>query len=230
MRYRIRPRVVALFLLPPVMYFAYLSAKWGAAEVLAMPARNAMAIWEKAGHVTNDDQWERAADNLRKAYRLNPYNAAFALDLGILYEWKALQYQSWARDAHVNREKAVAYFYDAIKCRPNWGYAWANYAYSKMLNQQIDVDALKKAIVFAQWESATQRKVIVIGILLWDILDDETRAQLTSETRRAIELQPKKIIDIAYSMGWQKPLHPLLTRKNDIEYLERLTVAKTASK
>ena len=142
-------------------------AAWGVADILAWPAREAMKTWSQQGQIEDTAQWQRVTDKMYWAQRLNPNSADYAMDLGRLYEWQALDQLPWTTHAHTHRKKAIAHFKTATIQRPSWGFAWIHYAQSKTLNQEFGpevVNALEKAMVLAPWEVAVQRKVIWLGI------------------------------------------------------------------
>jgi len=194
------------------------------ADVQAIPARNAMSKWEKSLSI-NNDEWERVSVRMHAAFELNSLSADYAMDLGRLYEWQALQKERWTQHAHQHRELAIQYFRTTTQLRPSWGFAWAHLAQSKIINQELDketIAALEKAMVLAPWEIGVQRKVISVGFALWTNLSEDMQEQILRELERAVQLQPGAMIKLAIKQGWVKHLVPLLKDERDLKYLVQL--------
>lgn len=203
----------------------YWSARFMWADVQAMPARNIMNQWEKTLHIENIEEWERASAHLHTAFELNPLSADYAMDLGRLYEWQALQQRRWTQHAHQYREKAIYYFRIATQLRPSWGFAWVHLVQSKISNQELDeeaIAALEKAMVLAPWEIGVQSKVISIGLILWPDLSEDMQQQLSRALERAVQLQPRAMIQQAVQQAWVERIKPLLNDENDLNYLASL--------
>ena len=207
-----------------VLLIAAIAAKWGWADLQANSARSYMNKWEKQRQINDQDEWNKAFTRMATAYNLHPGNAEYAADIGRLYEWRALQHPGWHRDAKKYRTKAIKYFKKAVEIRPTWGFIWAHYAQSKVLNQQFDqdtIEALEKAMVLNPWEIKVQQKVIWLGLNLWDKLTENTRDMLKSEINRSLELQPKETLQLAIRTNKENIVKPLLNEQQT-ELLEKL--------
>lgn len=225
MEYKMLRRLCVSIALVIVLFLLYWSARFMWADVQAIPARNALSKWEQVLKIENNDEWERASVHMHAAFELNPLSADYAMDLGRLYEWQALQKGRWTRHAHHHRELAIQYFRTTTQLRPSWGFAWAHLAQSKIINQELDketIAALEKAMVLAPWEIGVQSKVISVGFALWANLSPDVQEQLLRELERAVQLQAGAMIRLATKQGWVKHLEPLLRDEGDLKYLAQL--------
>lgn len=224
MKYKILHRLYASIALVILFFLLYWSARFMWADIQAIPARNAIIKWEKALNI-DDNEWQMVSVRLHAAFELNSLSADYAMDLGRLYEWQALQKRRWTKHAHHHRELAIQYFRTATQLRPSWGFAWAHLAQSKIINQELDketIAALEKAMVLAPWEIGVQKKVISVGFVIWNNLSKELQEQISRELERAIQLQPRAMIELATKQGWVKHIEPLLSDERDLQYLAQL--------
>jgi len=168
------------------------ACRWGWADIQAIGERNVMQGWESARMVSDEQSWQRAVQRLYLAAELDEENAVHFADLGRAHEWRALQYPIWTRQSKEFRTKAIQHYLQAVELRPTWGYLWAHYAYSKVLNKEFDANtviALDKAMTLAPWESEVQLKIIWIGLNLWDFLSEEMHGRLAQTISRSLAMQ-----------------------------------------
>jgi len=194
------------------------------ADIMTLPARNTMTMWEQQGTVSNQQEWRAALAQMQQAHHLEGSNADYVFDLGRLFEWQALTQSQWTLHAHRYRSQAIRYFRTVTTMRPSWGFAWAHLAASKVLNQELDneaIAALEKALVLGPWEPGTQRKVIWLGTSIWNQLPIELQDKLKLGLRRALRLQPREVIDITIATGWEDHILPFLEQELDRQYLKR---------
>jgi len=187
-------------------------------------ARAWMKIWEGQGNVRDVRQWDRAYSRLLLARRLNPLNADYSADLGRLMEWRAWS-QSPVSPEYVSARTDAEFFYtEAIRARPGWGYAWANFAQNRLLRGQTDEDffrALEMAVVRAPWEPRVLQQVAWMGMATWDELPIRMRPIVSEGIRRAVELEnfPYEIVRLAVQYDWLDDLRPMLHTDRQLEAL-----------
>ena len=216
-------------------FFFAICALWsfvyGVANLNAKLSRNQILLWEKKGFVDSETSWEEARDRMLLASSLSPFDADYSFDMGTIYEWGALKHSIWTKEARVRRGLAIEWYRKAISGRPSFGIAWASLAHSKALNQEMDVEvfeALERAMMYGSWEPAVQRKVIWIGLSLWDQLPGNVASQLTASLVRALsnERQAKFVIAAAVQLDKADVLLPLIKEKWHIDLLEQETKKK----
>ncbi len=218
-RAAVTTRVFYGFCLLVVLLMAAVAARWGWADLQALGARNLMTQWEKDLAVGTDSDWRRAVERMTVAVQLHPDDAGYAADLGRIYEWGAQRYPVWHRESQAMRARATHYFQHAVSLRPAWGYMWAQYAYSKILNQGLDqdaLDALEKAMVLAPWEADVQLKVIWSGLHIWDQLPDDMRAMVRNEITRALAIQAGPALNLIARTRRHAVVEPLLDDRQQV--------------
>jgi len=192
-----------------------LSAAFGAADISALGPRSHMAVWDNLGHVGKEADIAGLSKQLELAASLNPYDAEIIFDLGALYEWKAQNHSAWSSAARENRAMAIKQFRAAAIIRPSWSSAWAHLAYTKVLDQQFDseaMNALEKAMVFGPWKPMIQQKVIWVGLVAWDQLPAHQRESIGKHIQRSLGARQNgiKIIKSAVDLGREDVIRPFL--------------------
>jgi len=207
-------------------YFVFLASTFGAANLISLGPRRIMALLQ---HNIGDDSgvaWTRAHNILLKAHNLNSLNADYIYDMGRLSEWRAMGFAVWTPEARQYRSRAIEYFRQALALRPSTSFMWAQLAYSKVLNQEVDKEtfnAMEKAIVFGPWEEMARLKVIWIGIALWDTLPARLKQRLNKIIARSLRLwdQSGYVITTAVWLDWEENLRPLITKESNMRKLEQ---------
>ncbi|NIM26763.1 MAG: hypothetical protein GTO67_04525 [Gammaproteobacteria bacterium] len=204
-----------------------LAIAFGVADLAETSAGVWMREWEKQGHVSNLEQWNRAFARVNLARRLNPIDADHSANLGRLMEWLFWHPEARATDYGLHRERAAELYAEAIGKRPTWGYAWAHYAENQFLLGSQDANfllALENAIVLAPWEPGVQRKVAWIGMATWDELPDPLRMLVKESIRRSIELDSmtNELVRFAAHFEWLDELAPMLKTHAQISTLENV--------
>jgi len=220
-RSQILVAVLALF----AVVAAAWAAAWGYANQQARAADDTMAHWESSHAVGGESEWASVERHLRRATRIDPFDADFAAALGRAYDWQASTQPPYTRYARRYRGKAIGWYRRAVTLRPSWGFAWVHLAQAKVTNQELDaeaISALDNAIRLGPWEAGTQRKALRLGVLLWDSLPDPVRKRLDEVLVNAVRIQSRAVIDLLVPLGWGEHLRPLLQRPADIRYFEAM--------
>lgn len=199
---------------------------WGVANLASLGPRRTMALLELDTGKYNEVAWESVRNDLLKAHSLNSINADYIYDIGRLNEWRAMGLPVWTREARQYRSRAIEYFRLALTMRPSSSFMWAQLAYSKVLNQEVDketFDSMDKAIVFGPWEEVARLKMIGIGIALWSALPAQLKEQLNKIIVRSLNdrKQSSRAIDTAVWLGWEGNLRPLITQESNKRKLKR---------
>ena len=224
MHISIRVRLFAALTASALFSLAAISLGFGVANLADDSVRVWMRGWENKRHVTDNQQWEKAYSRLLLAHRLNPLNANYTADLGRLMEWS-----SWRHpldDPKYIGERANAeYFYkNAIRARPTWGYAWANFAENRLLQGKFDkkfLHAIEMSIDYGPWEPWVLKKVAWMGMATWDELPERVRPKIKASIRRsvAIESDLNEIVRLAIQYDWLDNLKPMLLTDRQREAL-----------
>lgn len=173
------------------------------------------------------ERWRDALRRLGQASRLNPWNADYAAELGRHYAWLAWREQGSPDRSAVYRKASADSYRTAIRLRPTWGFAWINFAESRMLAGQNDQEthrALQRAMDLAPLEPDTQLKVLLVGFSLWDTLPEATRDEVRATLRRAILLNNRvdQIIRLAFQTNRTAELTGMLKQPRHLDLYDRI--------
>lgn len=163
------------------------SSAWQLSETKTSTVRQQMAGWYRAGDVSTSDSWRRAKRELETAIRLNPYSPRAHLDLGHLYEWRAVAAHSTSSSSQEQRRWATGHYRRALQLRPSWGLAWSSLATNAALSGERSDDvrvAVERALELEPWSSEIQRRGILAAMLVWDQLPTSTKAKVFGAARR----------------------------------------------
>jgi len=187
----------------------------GAADLASVPARVAMADWERQQQIGTEEDWERAYNGLRFARSVNPSSADYSADLGRLLEWRAWRHTPGSTEHVMYREHADRFYRNAIRQRPSWGFGWAHLAENRLLRGLLDESyllSLQKAMDLAPWEPGVQRKVARMGMASWGSLPESVRSDVRDTVQRALDLSvyADDIVRFAFHYEWTHELLPLI--------------------
>ena len=183
-----------------------------------------MKTWAGQRHVSNIRQWDNAYSRLLLAHRLNPLNADYSADLGGLMEWKAWRHAPDDPEYIRDRANSEFFYAKAIRARPGWGYAWANFAENRLLQGKSDgkfLHAIEMAIDYAPWEPWVQKKVAWMGMATWNELPDRMRPMVKESIRRTVDLEifHYEIVRLAIQYNWLDHLRPMLHTDRQLKAL-----------
>lgn len=192
-----------------------------------MSPRMSMEEWSCYGKPGDQFVWNEELDNLLLAQKFDPWNADIFMDLGRMYEWKALSSKAWKADSKTARSNASEYFKQAAIHRPTWALAWVNFAQSQLLNRVVDDEvysAISKGFTFGRWQKDTQKKLLWISIGIWKSLPESIQEQVRDEIRFMLERENsiKMITSIALRFQWFDELVPLVSQEEDRKYIENV--------
>ena len=187
---RVAATLVILFSLP----IAYLSVKWGMADMYAYPVRYDIERWEQKG-VSDNSEIAEAAESIDRALSWQPQNPE-------LIELKArvqLYEASLIEDDQAFKEKLrsiLSLHEQAIGLRSEWAYSWANKALIKAYLQEFDAEylqAMQQAVLLGPWELSANLAVLEAGLIGWFSLSSDDRIVVTETASRTAEHQWKMV-------------------------------------
>lgn len=172
-----------------------------------MAPRSVMNEWACSGKIDTEYDWNLALDDLEVALKLDPWNADIYMDIGRLYEWRALSEDVWNVEAKKARTQASYYFYQAAVHRPVWALAWVNYAQAELLNRKVDdnvFSAISNGFKFGRHQMLTQRKLLWLSIGIWEKLPFNIKRQVRDQVRYTLGRYDgiKMITTIAIRFNW----------------------------
>lgn len=180
---------------------AALAAAWGVADVFRARAE---LIIDLHGDVIRTpptkDRIARALEAYALANRLDGLRPDFIASLGDMHALSVAELPVWEPEAKKHTRAALDYYREAISRRPSWPYTWANLAVVKFRLAELDHEffsALERAAVLGPWEPQIQKTVADLGLAAWEVLPEETRAQVRANLERGIHRQGEAVVRLA---------------------------------
>jgi hypothetical protein len=204
---------------------AVLALAWSWADLTVSVARapeNPKSLSKMTPH-----RWRQAFDRLYRARALDPLNARYAAELGRHYAWLAWRSGGVAEAALAYRRLSRAAYVESVSRRPSWGYAWANYAESRLLQGAAEEGtrrALERAMLLAPLETKTQLKSLLVAFSTWDRLSESQRVMTAGSLRRALSVDEDVdlILRMAVHAGREQIVEGMLTHARHRELLNRI--------
>jgi hypothetical protein len=185
----VRRRLLAAGAGTGLLALAVWAAAWGWVELELLAPRRALAQWSDARLVGPPAQWSWVRERFLEASGVNPLKADYHAQIARLHLWQALALPAGRDRSH--RLFADAYLAQALERRPGWALAWALAAENRIFLYGVDDrvrEAIRHAAVLAPWEPGVQRRVIFLGLTVWDSLDAETRDLVRTTVERSFVL------------------------------------------
>lgn len=187
-----------------------LCARWGSADLIVTDAMSRQAILQGEAARTGDPIIAKDADDviasLLHAQRIDPNNPATAEHLGGAYTIDVQYTRQQGSNRAVTRQWAKAFeqYSRAVALRPTSPYAWANRAWTKYYQGQLENElyvALQNAINLGPWEPEVQFVVVDIGFALWDEMPVDLRPQVIALAQNGQRRYAAQIMAIARKRG-----------------------------
>lgn len=199
-----------------------LSLSLGFADLLATDARQFLEDAGRPDRQVTHIRWKRAADGLRTARHLNPWNADYSADLARLYVWQSWQQveRPTAGEAYA---RAAAFMYrTSLTQRPSWGYAWAELADTAAAADGMTFEvltALRLTRRLAPFEEQALRRALWIALPSWSSLNEGMREEVRALARNALRLgvRTRWLGHLAARFNWRGELRDL-RRERGIRY------------
>lgn len=142
----------------------------------------------------------RALESYALAQRLDPLRPDFPASLGDMHVLLAAELPVWNAEAKAHHRAALEHYRAAISRRPSWPYTWVNLAAVKFRLAELDREffsALERAAMLGPWEPQIQKTVADLGLAAWEVLPEETRAQVRANLDRGIHRQGEAVVRLA---------------------------------
>ncbi len=187
-----------------------LCARWGFADLIVTDAMSRQAYLQAQAARTGDPVTAQGADEviaaLLRAQHIDPHNPATAEQLGGAYTIDVQDTRQQGSHRAVIRQwpKAFEQYSRAVALRPTSPYAWANRAWTKYYQGQLDTGlyvALQNAINLGPWEPEVQFVVVDLGFALWDEMPVNLRPQVIALAQNGQRRYGAQIVTIARKRG-----------------------------
>jgi tetratricopeptide (TPR) repeat protein len=206
-----KPACIFLLLLLAVLIFK--AWNHGVAYVYQYQTISRYRQWSRDDYHPSLQEWERLEAKMLSAVSLEPGEASYENELGLLYRLRADQLEGEASEKLRFRQKALARFKKAIHLRPAWALVWANIVETKALLGELDGEfyfAFDRALALGPNESSVKPTMIETGLAYLDQLRQPYRLKIIQYSVEAAQA------------GRRKPwLRKLLLRINRLEMICR---------
>ncbi len=172
------PRLIALLLIPVLLYITYVAGSWGLADVYARPVINEIRKWQKGEKQFVEKDWTRVRTDLEKALALDPNNPDTNHFMAIALEGQYADLPPKTVDAEPARRAALDYYRKAVRLRPVWPYTWIDLALVKYRLGELDkefYDAWHRSVELGPFEPGVQQVAAGIGLHGWNGFTKEDR-------------------------------------------------------
>ena len=182
------PKILALILIPVLLFFTYVAGSWGLADIYARPAILKLNKWKQGVVKIAPAEWKELNAKLSRAAELDGTNPEIHEWLGLAIEGPYIGGSVDWNKASAARQLAAAQYRESIRLQPTWPYAWADLATVKFRLREFDgelLNAMHKSIELGPWEPGIQRVVADIGMSIWFRLKDPDREFILDLIRRS---------------------------------------------
>jgi len=172
----------------------FFSVKWGMAAVSHEIAMYYLHSWDKKGHPSDMEGWDRSQKVMAFSIMLDSRNAGYVNDQGRFYEYaaKSSMWREEERDSFL--VKAASSFRLATKLRPIWPIAWANLALAKSELGIVDDEynrALTNAMRQGRAYPVIYEPIVKSAILSWPNLSEELKKKVIYQLKVALDSSAK---------------------------------------
>lgn len=187
-----------------------LCARWGFADLVVTDAISRQVQLEtqasRTGVVVAAHEANEVIASLLRAQGIDPGNPTTAEQLGGAYTIDVQDTRLPAADRAMTRQWAKAFeqYSLAVSLRPTSPYSWANRAWTKYYQGQVDKElyvALQNAINLGPWEPEVQFVVVDLGFALWDEMPIDLRPQVLALAQNGQRRYGAQIAAIAKKRG-----------------------------
>ena len=172
-------RLIALLLIPCLLYLAWMAGSRGLADVYSRPVINEIRDWQEGKRTLALKDWGRLQADLGKALALDPNNPDTNHFMAIALEGQYAELPPEAVKAGSARRAALDFYRKAVRLRPVWPYTWIDLALVKYRLGELDEEfytAWHRGVELGPWEPGVQRVAAEIGLHGWIDLTKDDRA------------------------------------------------------
>jgi len=193
-------------------------APTGLASVWYFKANHTIELWSEQPDLLTQDSWQQASAAIDQAIRLHPKHPHYLLTKAKINEW------GWYSGFMTGKELEATeqYYLAAIKTRPNWPNAYADYAYYLAVTQFRLTEAfeqLQLAKRYGPYMPETLLRQLAVGFLRWDALNPTQKTQTLQALKAAVltgyPLHSKARVMVKEAKQQQAACTYLTAHKND---------------
>lgn len=183
------------------------------ANLNATGTQNVIKSWQKKGVVPDEGSWQETFDSLQGVIKYDPENPEYLDYEAQLYRYRAHMFDPQSSQSISANREALSMYQHLLTLRPSWAPYWSSIIGIKYELWEYDepmITALHNAARLAPWFKVNQRIILQAGFHGWAFIDDETRDVVDKTLRRAMELQPKETIRLAFEQGFGERVEPFV--------------------
>ena len=202
-------KILAIILIPVLLFLIYVAGKWGLADVYSRPAINQLTEWRQGRLQLEDKDWDRYTRDLKKALQLDPDNPEILEWLGMAVEGRYVRFAPNYPFAYDQRHAAADYYRKSIRLRPTWPYTWEDLALVKYRLDEIDAEfykAMHMAVHYGPGQAGVQSAVSELGILLWQHLPANEQSFVLGVMKNGLhhanKARVRKLMDLIKARGF----------------------------
>ncbi|MDH3325364.1 MAG: tetratricopeptide repeat protein [Gammaproteobacteria bacterium] len=193
-------RIFLVSLIGILLYFIYIAANHGIADVKVYNSRAIMDSWASGKRVVEKNDWESAHQSLLSALEYSPENPEYLALLGNLYEWRVANQPVNSPSVITDLNTALDFYRLALLKRPAFAFYWANIAVIKSMLAEVDKEfylAVDRALVLGAWEPGVQLKIADATLGVWYLLDENGWNKMIENIDRGLQVNAKPILAMA---------------------------------
>jgi hypothetical protein len=172
-------KLLALILIPCLLYLTYVAGSRGLADIYARPVMIKLGKWEQGKLGLSQPEWLEAQSKLKKALTLDSKNPLLHLWMGLSIEGPYRSYFTDPVEGNIARETAADHYRKSNQLQPTWPYAWTDLAMVKYRSGEIDEEmfqAVQMAMELGPWETPNLSRLIRMAIVVWPDVPDEYKS------------------------------------------------------
>lgn len=157
----------------------------GLASAWYFKANNALELWSEYPTLFSQHSWQQASQAIDQAIRLDPEHPHYLLTKAKMHEWG--WYGGWLTSKEL--EQTEQYYLRAIKARPRWPNAYADYGYYLGVTQFRITEAfeqLQLAKHYGPFQPETLLRQLAVGLLRWDKLNPQQKTSTLNALKNAV--------------------------------------------
>jgi len=158
------------------------------ADIYARPVMNVLREWKLGNRQLREDDWTRYRENVTTALSLDPTNPDIHQLFGKVTEGPYQKVGLGKKEAACPRQMVAEHYRRSIELRPTWPYGYIDLALVKYRLLEIDdefYNAMHASLEYGPWGPDIQRVVSEIGMVLWNIMDNQEREFILEVTRKS---------------------------------------------
>lgn len=168
----------------------------GLADLAEMRGDRVVAGYERGDRPSYED-WDGAYQSYLKAATLHPLSGVYSDRIGRLLELWAGSDARQGMSAKDLQLMALGHFRAAARRRPTWPFSRIGIARIKAKLGQVDAELmsnLRAASDLAPMVKNVQEPLLDLGLIGWDLLDEQTRDTVLGIIDRNLLLNPRRTI------------------------------------